>query len=81
MVRGIRVKTHKIILMVSFVLAIFVFSGLVSALDTNAISTYPVLSKQALNIGSSVTVRITVQSNTDEQLQITGIGINFDWME
>ena len=81
MVRGIRVKTQKIILMVSFVLAIFVFSGLVSALDTNAISAYPVLSKQALNIGSSVTVRITVQSNTDEQLQITGIGINFDWMD
>ena len=81
MVRGIRVKTHKIILLVSFVLAIFVFSGLVSALDTSAISAYPVLSKQTLNIGSSVTVRITVQSNTDEQLQITHIGINFDWMD
>jgi hypothetical protein len=67
--------------MVSFVLAIFVFSGIVSALEPSAISAYPVLSKQTLNIGSSVTVRITVQSNTDEQLLITHIGINFDWMD
>jgi hypothetical protein len=75
------VKTQKIILLVSFVLAIFVSSGLVSALETSAISAYPVLSKDVVNIGSSVTVRITVQSNIDEQLQITHIGINFDWMD
>jgi hypothetical protein len=80
-VRGIRVKTQKIIFMVSFVLAIFVFSSIVSALEPSAISAYPVLSRQTLNIGSSVTVRITVQSNADEQLQITHIGINFDWMD
>jgi hypothetical protein len=80
-VRGIRVKAHKIILIVSFVLAIFVFSGLVSALDTNAISAYPVFSKSTLNIGSSITVRITIQSSVDEQLQITHVGVNFDWMD
>jgi len=79
-VRGIRVKIQKIILIVSFVLAIFVSSGLVSALDTSAISAYPVFSKNTLNIGSSITVRITIQSNTDEQLQITHVGVNFDWM-
>ncbi len=74
-------KTQKIILLVSFVLAIFVSSGLVSALDTSALSATPVLSKNTLNVGSSVTIRITVQSNTDEQLSITHIGINFDWMD
>ena len=81
MVRGIRVKMHKIILIVSFVLVFFVFSGLVSALDTNGISAYPVFSKDTLNVGSSITVRITLQSNTDEQLQITHVGVNFDWMD
>jgi len=73
-------KTQKIILIVSFVLAIFVFSGLVSALDTSALSAYPVFSKNTLNIGSSITVRITVQSNTDEQLNLIHVGVNFDWM-
>jgi hypothetical protein len=73
-------KTQKIILIVSFVLAIFVSGGLVSALDTNAISAYPVFSKNTLNIGSSITVRITVQSNTDEQLDLIHVGVNFDWM-
>lgn len=73
-------KTQKIILIVSFVLAIFVSSGLVSALDTNELSTTPVFSKSTLNIGSSVTVRITVQSNTDDQLSIIHVGVNFDWM-
>jgi hypothetical protein len=34
-----------------------------------------------LNIGSTITVRITLQSNTDEQISITNIGINFDWMD
>jgi hypothetical protein len=75
------VKTQKIIFIVSFVLAIFISSGLVSALDTNGLSATPVFSKNTLNVGSSITVRITVQSNTDEQLQITHIGINFDWMD
>ena len=73
-------KTQKIIIIVSFVLAIFVFSGLVSALEPSEISAYPVFSKNALNIGSSITVRITIQSNIDEQLNIIHVGVNFDWM-
>ena len=74
-------KTVKIMFIIAFVMTLCVFSGLVSALDSSAISAYPVLSKQTLNIGSTVTIRINVQSNTDEQLQITHIGINFDWMD
>ena len=80
MFRGIRVKTLQITLIVTFIVTIFLFSGLVSALDSNALSAYPVLSKDTLSAGYTVTVRITLQSNTDEQLQIQGIGINFDWM-
>ena len=73
-------KTQKIILIVSFVLAIFISSGIVSALDTSALSATTVFSKNTLNIGSTVTVRITVQSNTDEHLSIIHVGVNFDWM-
>jgi hypothetical protein len=73
-------KTQKIIFIVSFVLAILVSSGLVSALDTSALSATPVFSKNTLNIGSSITIRITVQSNTDEQLSLIHVGVNFDWM-
>ena len=78
---GIRVKTTKIMFIVVFVLALFVFSGLVYAFDETSLSAYPIFSSQTLNVGSTVTVRITVQSNVDEELQISHIGVNFDWMD
>ena len=78
---GIRVKTTKIMFIVVFVLALFVFSGLVYAFDETSLTAYPIFSSQTLNVGSTVTVRITVQSNVDEELQISHIGVNFDWMD
>ena len=33
-----------------------------------------------MNVGGTATVRITVQSNVDEQLQVSHVGVNFDWM-
>jgi flagellar basal body-associated protein FliL len=75
------VKTTKIMFIVVFVLALFVFSGLVYAFDETSLSAYPIFSSQTLNVGSTVTVRITVQSNVDEELQISHIGVNFDWMD
>jgi len=80
MFRGIRVKTLKITLIVTFVVAIFLSIGLVSALDSNGLSAYTVASNNTPSPSEKVTLRITLQSNTDEQLQITNIGINFDWM-
>jgi hypothetical protein len=74
------VKALKITLIVGFVVAIFLFSGLVSALDSSAISTTAIFSTPQLSIGSTVTIRITLQSNTAEVLKIQRMGINFDWM-
>jgi len=80
-IRGITVKTTKIVFIAAFVLTLCVFSGLVAAFDESSISAYPVFSKPTLNVGSTVTVRITVQSKVDEQLQISHVGVNFDWMD
>ena len=74
-------KTTKIMFIVVLVLALFVFSGLVYAFDETSLTAYPIFSSQTLNVGSTVTVRITVQSNVDEELQISHIGVNFDWMD
>jgi hypothetical protein len=81
-IRGIPVKTTKTAFIVVFVLSLCVFSGLVAAaVEQSSLSAVPVFSKQALNVGSSVTIRITVQSSADEQLSISHIGVNFDWMD
>lgn len=74
-------KTLKIILIISFIVALLVGGSLVSALDTGAITASPVLSKNSVNIGSSIMVRITVDSNTAEPLQLLHVGVNFDWMD
>jgi hypothetical protein len=74
------VKT-KIAFIIVFVLSLCVFSGLVTAFDQSSLSAVPVFSSTNLNVGSTVTVRITVQSNVDEELQLTHIGVNFDWMD
>ncbi len=73
-------KTTKIVFIASLVLTICVFSGLVSAFDSSSLTAYPVFSKPTLNVGGTVTVRITIQSNVDEQLEISHVGVNFDWM-
>jgi hypothetical protein len=78
--RGIKVKTLQITLIITFILSILLFSGPVSALDTTELSAYPLLSKDAPSTGEKVTIRISLQSNTSEQLKIDHIGINFDWM-
>ena len=75
-------KTTQTAFIVVFFLSLCVFSGLAAAaIDQSSLSAVPVLSKQVLNVGGSVTVRITVQSNANEQLSITNIGVNFDWMD
>ena len=80
MIGEIRVKSLRITFIVTFIVIIFLSSGLVSALDSNGASVFTVWSNQTVNAGDAVTVRMTFQSNTDEQLQILSIGINFDWM-
>lgn len=74
-------KTTKIVFIVAFMLSLCVFSGLVAALDQSSLSATSVFSKNAPNVGGQVTVRITVQNNANEALQITHVGVNFDWMD
>jgi flagellar basal body-associated protein FliL len=81
LIRGIPVKTTKILFIVAFMFSLCVFSGLVAAFDQNSLSATPVFSKEAPNIGGQITIRITVQNNAGEELQIVRAGINFDWMD
>jgi hypothetical protein len=73
-------KTLRFALVAMFIATVFFTGALVSALDTNALSAYPVLSKETANPGNNLAIRITLQSNTDQQLLIQRIGVNFDWM-
>ena len=73
-------KTLRFALIAIFIAAIFFTGALVSALDSSELSAYPVLSKETVSPGGTVTIRINLQSNTDQQLLIQRIGVNFDWM-
>ena len=73
-------KTFQIMLVATIIAVISISTGLVYALDSNELSAQPILSEETLNPGDTVTVRINLQSNTNQQLQIQQIGIHFDWM-
>ena len=54
--------------------------GLVSALNADEASVSLFWSSQTVYQGDTITVRITFQSNSADQLNIYYIGLHFDWM-
>ncbi len=73
-------KSLRITLIITSLIAIFMFSGLVSALDQNEIQISTVGLNQNLAPGTTTTVRVTLTSSSDEQLRIYRMGFHFDWM-
>jgi hypothetical protein len=77
---GDLMKTIPLAITLTTLILIFVSSGLVSALSQNEASVSMLWSKQQVNVGEIVTVRLTFTSNSAEQLRIYRIGFHFDWM-
>jgi hypothetical protein len=58
----------------------FIFCGLVAALNQNEATVHTFFSPQNLTPGQAVTVNVAFTSNSSDALQVTRVGLNFDWM-
>lgn len=76
----IHVRSLRISLIVTIITVAFLCSGLVAALNSNEASVQAIFSTQPLQAGQTVTVRIFFTSTSADELQITNVGIHFDWM-
>lgn len=75
------VKSLQIAIIATFIVAIFLSSGLVSALESNQATAIVAGLPAQVPKGTAVTVRVIFTSNVDEQIQIQAIGLHFDWMD
>lgn len=76
----IQVRSLRISLIVTIITIAFLCSGLVAALNSNEASVQTFFSSQTIQPGQTVTVRIFFTSTSADELQITNVGIHFDWM-
>ncbi len=74
-------KKLGITLTVTFIVVVFLSIGLVAALNTSDATAETYFSGQTPKIGDTAFVRIKFISNTDQQLTIDHVGINFDWTD
>jgi hypothetical protein len=71
----------RMLIAVSIIIVCVFSVSLVSALEQDEVSVSLSWSSQAIYQGGRVTVRITVQSNSTDELEIEYVGIHFDWMD
>jgi len=76
----IQLKSLTIALIVSVIIAAFLSMGFVAALNQNEASVHTFFSTTTLQPGQPVTINVFFTSNTSDSLQITRIGLHFDWM-
>ena len=71
-------------LRISFILTIVVFaflcSGLVAALNSEEATVHAIFPSEILQAGQTTTVTLFFTSTSADELQITNVGIHFDWM-
>jgi hypothetical protein len=71
-------------LRVSVILSIIVFgflcSGLVAAINSEEVTVHTLFSSEPLQAGQTTTVVIYFTSTSTDELQITNVGLHFDWM-
>lgn len=74
-------RTLRLMLIVASISIICILCcGLVSALNPDEASASLLWTSQTVYQGDTVSVRITFQSNSADQLRIYNIGLHFDWM-
>jgi flagellar basal body-associated protein FliL len=74
-------KKLGITLIITFIVVAFLSVGLVAALNASDATAEAYFSGETLKIGDTAFVRIKFISNTDQQLTIERVGINFDWTD
>ena len=76
----IQLKSLTIVLIVSVIVAAFLCMGFVAALNQNEASVHTFFSTTTLTPGQPMTINVFFTSNSSDSLQITRIGLHFDWM-
>jgi hypothetical protein len=76
----IQLKSIRISLIVTLIVAAFLCMGFVAALNQDEASVHNSFFPSTITPGQSVTATIFFTSNTTDTLQITRIGFHFDWM-
>lgn len=80
--RIFRLKSIRVMVAVTVIAVIFLCSvNVVSAQSSNEASVSVLWVNQTVHPGDTVTVIITLTSNSADQLVISRIGLHFDWME
>jgi len=77
----IQLKSLRIALIVSVIVAAFLFMGVVVALNQDEASVRTYFSTTTLQPGHTVSINVAITSNSSDSLQITRIGLHFDWMD
>jgi hypothetical protein len=73
-------RSLRISLIVTLIVAAFLCMGFAAALNQDEASVHTFFSPTTLQPGQTVTVNIIFTSNSSGSLQITRVGLNFDWM-
>ena len=76
----IQLKSLRISLILTVIVAAFLCMGFAAALNQDEASVHTFFSPTTLQHGPTVTANIVFTSNSSDALQITRVGLNFDWM-
>ena len=77
----IKVKYLRITLVFSTIAVVLMCSGFVAALNANEASVQTFLSSQIVQPGQTITVTVIFNNTSPDALQVTNLGVHFDWME
>ncbi len=69
-----------VVAVIALIAVVFLSAGTASALQSSDASTSASLSNQTPKAGNTITVSVTIQSKTTEEMQILRIGFHGDWM-
>ncbi len=76
----IQMKAVRILLILILVFAAILCSGFVTALNQDEASVHTFFSPSTLQPGQTVSATVFFTSNSSAAIQITRVGLNFDWM-
>jgi hypothetical protein len=76
----IQLKSLRIALIISIIVAAFLSIGFVAALAQDEASVHTFFSTTTLQPGKPVDINVSFTSNSSDSLQITRIGLHFDWL-
>jgi opacity protein-like surface antigen len=77
----IKVKYLQITLILATIAIALMCSGFVAALNANEASVQTFLSSQIVQPGQTITVTVIFNNSSPDALQVTNLGVHFDWME